>query len=146
MTADDLISPHFRAREVAYRRRGRIYLPDAISLRALSQTLALVLEPLRSAARSPIYVVPGGGYDPLRDADGEWISHRTSETTQHHHGGAVDFRIGARGAQPWDMGWASDWLEARLAALGIPGGIGVYDRDRFIHVDLRGWRARWRQT
>jgi len=148
---DDLITEHFSVREMAYRRRSRLYLPAGEALDALRRTCELVLEPLRAEADSPVHVLPGGGYDPLRDPEtGEWISHRTSPTTQHHLGGAVDFRIGARkAAQPWAPGWELDstarWLERRLRELGIPGGIGVYrtPNNRFIHIDLRPWRARW---
>jgi len=148
---DDLITEHFAVREMAYRRRGRLYLPCGDALDALRRTCGLVLEPLRQESGAPIYVLPGGGYDPLRDpATDEWISHRTSSTTQHHLGGAVDFRIGARSAtQPWQPGWGLEetvrWLELRLRELGVPGGIGVYRtiNNRFIHIDLRPWRARW---
>ncbi len=141
----DLITPHFRWSEVAYLHYDDTYTPDDAARRMIRLTCQLILEPLREHMGAPIYILPGGGYDPLRDADDVWISHRTSETTQHHHGGALDFRVGVSSAQAWDMGAALEWVDARLETLGIPGGLGVYlgAGNRFLHVDLRSPRARW---
>jgi len=174
--AADQITEHFAVGELAYRRRGRLYLPDEVALEALRRTCGLVLEPLRAEVNAEqglppghpdevgIYVLPGGGFDPLRDPrTGKWLSHRKSKTTQHHHGGAVDFRLGARRAgRAWAPGWSMERAAVRAAQLmaraGIPGGVGRYplqwvpDRKRpgrlkpindFVHGDLRDWRARW---
>ena len=143
---DDRITEHFRWSEIAYHHGGLIYLPGVVAMEAIRRTCELILEPLRMETGQPIHIVRGGGYDPLRDADGGWISHRRSETTQHHLGGALDFRVGTHWASgPFDVAAAAAWVERRLQAIGIPGGLGVYEqpRNRFVHVDLRSHRARW---
>ena len=35
--------------------------------------------------------------------------------------------------------------ETILAAKGIPGGIGLYEKDGFVHVDVRTAKSRWKQ-
>ena len=141
----------FALSEVAYRTRDRAYYPTGAPLDAIRRTVSEVLGPLREACGLPIYILRGGGFDPLRDPEsGVWVSHRKSGTTKHHAGGALDFRIGSAARakawpRPWSLMSTYRWVESRLADLGIPGGLGLYDaeRNRFIHVDLRTFRARW---
>ena len=142
------ITEHFRWAEVAYRRRGRVYWPCPVAQAALRRTCELVLEPLRALAGRPVHILAGGGYDPLRDESGAWVSHRAEGSkTRHHLGGALDFRVGARKAsEPWELMATAAWVEALLADLKIGGGLGLYPgpRNGFLHIDLRAKRARWK--
>jgi len=141
----DRITEHFRWAEVAYHAGCVTYEPDSCARRMIQLTCQLILEPLREHVGGPVYIIGGGGYDPLTNDAGEWVSHRTSCTTQHHHGGALDFRVGVSSNEPWDLDDAHEWIERRLDELGIPGGVGIYpgSSNRFIHVDLRTPAARW---
>ena len=152
MKGTNKLSSHFTVGEVAYHARdGKTYYPDAHAFDMLRMTCTLILEPMREAYAAkvhetiPIYILSGGGYDPLYDASGKWISHRSSKTTQHHHGGAIDFRIGVKKAVDWDIQWAYQFVLDRLEALGIEGGVGLYadGKNLFVHIDLRQKRARW---
>lgn len=138
MIINDNITEHFKVSEVAYRRHGEVYLPGPHAYDMIRLNLTLIVEPMRKVWGSPISIVDGGGYDPLRDESGKWVSHRTSPTTQHHVGGALDIRI-----KGWDIYEARMWIENRLKELGIGGGLGIYPKDNFIHVDVRQQRARW---
>lgn len=145
--------PYFRLSEfqyVCHRRsphRGQIYLPSASALKNLQRLVQLVLCPLRAHFGLPVYILSGGGYDPLRDPEtGLWVSHRRSKITQHRVGHAADFRVGARRAsEAWPLARTVNWILGRLQKLEIPGGVGVYaaERNCFLHVDLRSKRGRW---
>lgn len=151
--------PHFKWGEFAYHRGTKVYLPDAVAQMALRWTLRLFLVPLRQRLGESVNVVRGGGYDPVYDPDtGVYVSHRGTfeegtgrllrpSGTQHHHGGAVDFRVGATSAADvWTIDEVYAWLERRAELLGVGSvGMNLYPREQrkgkwvnnFIHIDTR---------
>ncbi len=133
---------------------GEMLLPEVGSPAALGieRTVQLVLGPLRVECGLPIFIVGGGGYDPLRHPEtGIYVSHRGNtekpSTTQHRFG-ALDLRVGhsRRGPSfpaPWTYGRVGAWLRRQLSDLEIEGGLGRYTVDCFWHIDLRARGARW---
>jgi len=159
LNAEILPGAPFHWREVVYTccrgpHRGQRYAPDEEAQAAIRRCVEIFAWPMRQACGLPIFIVGGGGYDPLRDPEtGIYVSHRGSaqkpSTTQHHHGGALDLRIGSsrRGrayAPPWGLDRAHVFLEEQARKAGIGAGIGIYRTDNFLHADVRPKRGRWR--
>jgi len=114
------LSPHFDASEFACKDCGRT---------KISGELVSALEDLRTLAGLAIIIDAGYRCPDHNKAVGGVSG------SQHLEGTAADIRIPPLGVQAmYDL------------ALKIPafanGGIGVYDSN-FIHVDVRGVKARW---
>ena len=138
MKLNERITRHFTWKEMVYRHKGTIYMPTAHAANIIQLNCVMILEPLRKyMGDKPITILPGGAYDPIYDKKGRWISHRSSPTTKHNTG-ALDIRIAG-----WDMEKAYRFVNGRFSELGIGGGLGWYEKDNFLHIDLRITRARW---
>lgn len=116
------LSQHFSAKELACPCCGRL---------VVCQMLVDSLEELRGLLQQPLYI--NSGY--------RCAEHNASvggvHNSLHTKGMAADVRASGVSA-----------LSLFSFALKIPafahGGIGLYRNERFIHVDVRGKRARWR--
>lgn len=99
-------------------------------LRAVKPTLVAALQVLRYLAGVPIHITSGCRCRRWNTLKGGGIR------SQHLKGRAADIVI--TGLEPEEM---------KDLALDVPafrdGGIGVYPENGFIHVDVRGRRARW---
>lgn len=93
-----------------------------------------VLEPLRKEIGRPITIIAGGG---LRTKE---LNERIggAPKSQHLIGNAADIRV--EGYSPKRLFKILDSLQKKQII--TRGGLAWYDR--FVHVDRRGQRARWR--
>jgi len=96
----------------------------------VSVDLVMALQELRDKAGVPIAVTSGVRCDAWNEKVGG------SKRSQHILGKAADIVI--RGAEP-----AEAMELAVLVDAFRDGGIGVYPDNGFIHVDVRGRKARW---
>jgi len=114
------LSPHFTQQELACRCCGELHI---------EQRLVNALETLRELATTAV-VVHDAYRCPKHNAEVGGVP-----DSQHTQGLAADIRIPGLSLQ-----------EMFDLALRVPefaeGGIGVYDGG-FLHVDVRGTRARW---
>jgi zinc D-Ala-D-Ala carboxypeptidase len=100
-------------------------LPPTVSPRLLQG-----LEKFRALLDKPVIITSGWrSTGSNREIGG-------SPTSQHVSGKAADITV--RGVSVIDM-----YRTALLVPEFREGGIGVYPEENFIHVDVRGWRARW---
>lgn len=119
-----LVSADFHLREYACQCCGR-YSP-------LTVELVLALQELRDLIGKPIHVNSG-----VRCANHN-ASVGGSKSSQHLTGRAVDVVVG---------GMSPEELEscAKKVHSFVNGGIGVYASKGFVHLDVRGKIARWRE-
>ncbi len=114
------LSPHFSRKELECRCCGRL---------VVNHTLLDGLEALRKLAGVPV-IVHAGYRCPQHNQDVGGVP-----KSEHTRGLAADIRLPGLSLQ-----------RMYELALEIPqfagGGIGAYDGD-FLHVDVRGHRARW---
>lgn len=119
------LSPHF----------SKIELEDPTTHECKMDPHLLVgLERLRNLANVPVY--PTSGYrSPAHNAEVGGVGH-----SEHMEGKACDLKIKVNGR------WLTTF-ELFVLAEEIDefrnGGIGIYPGEDFIHVDVRGTRARW---
>lgn len=115
------LSAHFNKAEFADRVTGECKVnPDLIN----------ALEEMRSLAGRPIRI-DSGYRDPARNKEVGGVSH-----SQHLVGNAADIAI--EGMTTYELYVLADQVEAFQH-----GGIGIYPGENFLHVDVRGIRARW---
>jgi uncharacterized protein YcbK (DUF882 family) len=116
------LSEHFSRREFACRCGCGYDVPNQRLLLALEKLRATLGKPIRinSACRCRAHNAKVGG----------------ASDSQHVQGNAADIRV--RGLSPRDL-----YYEAIRVPDFDAGGIGVYPRDGFVHVDVRDRRARW---
>ncbi len=117
------LSPHFKVKELASRDGARPVVLDP--------RLPVVLEAIRSLAGKPLHI--NSGYrSPSHNA-----KVGGNPRSRHMYGQAADVRC--PGLTPDELG--------RLAEQVMPdwGGIGVYAKKGFVHVDVRPERSRWRE-
>ena len=98
----------------------------------IDESLIAALQELRGRAREPIRVLSGYRCKYHNEAVGGKIN------SQHITGKAADITIN---------GWSvrEMFLMARSVPEFFNGGIGQYLSKGFIHVDVRGEQARWRE-
>lgn len=118
------LSAHFNAREFIDPREPN--LPPVVSPRLLQG-----LEKFRELIGGKPVIITSGwrSTSSNREIGG-------SPTSQHVSGKAADITV--RGVSVIDM-----YRTALLVPEFREGGIGVYPEENFIHVDVRGWSARW---
>src|SRR5512146_3069105 len=115
------LSPHFSKSEFADHKTGECVVNPA---------LVAALEELRSLVGKTIHI-DSGYRSPSTNAAEGGVSH-----SQHMLGNAADISID--GMDTYKLYVAADQVPAFAS-----GGIGVYPGESFIHVDVRGERARW---
>ena len=96
----------------------------------MNPSLIIALEALRSIVGRPIHIDSGYRSPGTNESVGG-VSH-----SQHIMGNAAD--ISVEGMDTWQLYVAADQLLAFRH-----GGVGIYPGENFIHVDVRGERARW---
>ena len=94
--------------------------------------LVEALQLLRSLVGLPIHV-NSGVRCPKHNAS---KAVKGATDSQHLLGRAADIVI--QGLDPWEM-----FENAMVITAFRYGGVGVYPENGFIHVDVRGFRARW---
>ena len=128
----------FRYRSSLFRKDGRLYVgidPDILHKAVELQ------ENLRAKGYNP---------DAIRITSG----HRTplhnrivggARASRHQRGDALDLRIGDVDRSGWadrrDKQIVLRILDGRI--IGSRGGLGLYPGTQTVHMDLRGYRARW---
>lgn len=133
MMPNGKVSAHFRYQEFATHDGTPIPVK---AVPGLKKHAARFLEPMR-AEFGPCHVVSGYRHERYnrsiggaRDSQHDWDKHPT--------GNATDL-IFAKGS-PREWGAFAAKIRART---GGGGGIGVYTRQGFVHVDSRPYRADW---
>jgi uncharacterized protein YcbK (DUF882 family) len=124
----DKPSEHFSWRELDR------YGDRTASATANLQLLADALEVVRAEAMCPIGITPNGGY---HGAKMDEAGHKRSPGSQHRKGKAAD--LVPKGISLIEL----HRIILRLMRDGkIPkGGVGRYGS--FVHIDIRGYNARW---
>ncbi len=119
------ITPHFRIREFSCK--------DGSNVIKLDTRLPELLERIRAACGNKPLVINSGYRTTAHNA-----KNGGAANSQHVHGTAADIVI--NGVAPLTVAKAA---EAALSALGIPGGVCLYTKKNFVHVDVRPtkWRA-----
>ena len=112
------LAPHFAEKEFACRCCGMVIV---------SMELVTKLEEMRQAMGKPIIVSSGYRCPRHNRAVGGAIN------SYHMKGLAADIHV---------VGYTAEQLAALAFRFGFDG-IGVYRRGNYIHVDVRGYRARW---
>ena len=112
------LSPNFHVDEFCSKGNGDLKLNGELIMR---------LERLRKELKSPIHITSG-----YRDS---WYNRKVggARNSMHLQGRAADITSPNRSVV--EMAVAAD-------KVGF-NGIGKYHRQGFVHVDVRGWRARW---
>lgn len=155
--ADVLVSPHFTLGQFACKQPGN---PRYLALtRALVLKLEATLEEVnRSGRAAPTLHVMSGYRTPAYNRS---IGNRTSYS-RHLWGDAADVFVDIDGdgqMDDWTGDGRSDYRDARIlvglvekavergGARVRPGGLSLYRRNPshgpFVHLDARGYRARW---
>ena len=99
------------------------------------ETLAVQLQMLRDRVQAPIVIVSAFRSLEYNRRIG------SKDTSQHVQGRAADIRV--LGVDVQEL--AKICEELMDTGRWIQGGIGVYPKDNFVHVDTRGSRSRWSQ-
>lgn len=115
-------SPHFSDAELACPHCG---------VNACTKELVDALEDLRCTIGVSIHI-----NDAYRCPEHNASIPNAAKNSQHQLGKAADIRI--QGLNPKQMYKAACKIEAFRV-----GGIGVAQKQGYIHVDVRGYRARW---
>lgn len=156
---DVALSPHFRLRQFLCKQEGDEVAPRYL---VLSERLIVKLEVILEAAnargwRTDGFTVMSGYRTPAYNA-----SLGNGENSRHIYGGAADIFIDTDGDGVMDDLNRDGVLDRQDAALlydlveslseeageaWLAGGLGEYGPNAwhgaFVHVDERGWRARW---
>jgi hypothetical protein len=158
--ADLPVSQHFRLRDFLTHDQARVW-PKYLALREpLLDKLELVVEELRAMGVGVGRLrVMSGFRTPQYNAQGVGAGGRVSDS-RHQYGDAADVFV-TDGGRDWmtdlNRDGRVDLRDARLLASAaervetahpeLVGGIGVYPatgaHGPFVHIDVRGTRARW---
>lgn len=92
--------------------------------------LVAALQELRDLAKAPVFVVSGYRCPKHNAAVGG------AKASQHMQGKAADIVI--KGLSPYQVYRLAEKVEAFKN-----GGLGMYPQHGFVHVDVRGHKARW---
>ncbi|MCP1676344.1 hypothetical protein J2T57_003505 [Natronocella acetinitrilica] len=157
-TADALVSPHFRLGQFVSKQGGEY--PRYVVLRPrLLLLLEAILEELRAEG------LPVATLEVMSGFRTPWYNGHigNSQYSRHVWGGAADIYIDQRAphgrmddlngdgrSDVNDARWLAavvDRLQRRSGPQNFMGGIGIYGprphRGPFVHVDVRGFEARW---
>jgi hypothetical protein len=160
--ADTPISEHFRLRDFLTKDQGAVWPKYLVLREPLIDKLELVLSELQQmgVAASRLRVM-SGFRTPQYNAQGVGAGGRVQDS-RHQYGDAADVYV-VNGARDWmtdlNRDGRVDTGDARLLAAAaarveqrhpeLVGGIGVYPatgaHGPFVHIDVRGTRARWGQ-
>jgi hypothetical protein len=158
--ADTPISEHFRLRDFLTKDQGPVWPKYLVLREPLVDKLELVLDELRGMgiAASRLRVM-SGFRTPQYNQQGVGAGGRVQDS-RHQYGDAADVYV-VNGARDWmsDLNGDGrvDTRDARVLATAaerveqkhpeLVGGIGVYTATSahgpFVHIDVRGQRARW---
>jgi Peptidase M15 len=158
--ADTPISEHFRLRDFLTKDQGPVWPKYLVLREPLVDKLELVLDELRGmgVAASRLRVM-SGFRTPQYNQQGVGAGGRVQDS-RHQYGDAADVYV-VNGARDWmsDLNGDGrvDTRDARVLATAaerveqkhpeLVGGIGVYTATSahgpFVHIDVRGNRARW---
>ena len=106
---------------------------------SVSETLLNALEKLRLLVERPIHILSGCRCWEHNHLSGGAL--KSQHLCEDHDGKAIDTRaadIYIAGVRPRQMFRAAMQVDEFRG-----GGIGIYEGQGFIHVDVRGIRARW---
>lgn len=120
-------SPHFGTHELSSKRTGMLPVQHWPAMGCLVGQLHII----RLQWGVPIHIVSG-----YRDYG--------NPTSQHREGRAADIRV--EGVPYYEV---AETIEEMIAAgVLMQGGLGIYDMegDHWVHYDIRGTKARWRQA
>jgi hypothetical protein len=158
--ADTPISEHFRLRDFLTKDQGNVWPKYLVLREPLVDKLELVLDELRSMGIPATRLrVMSGFRTPQYNAQGVGAGGRASDS-RHQYGDAADVYV-VNGSRDWmsdlngdgrvdtrDAGVlasAAERVERKFPQL--IGGIGIYKATSahgpFVHIDVRGNRARW---
>ncbi|HPZ44442.1 MAG TPA: D-Ala-D-Ala carboxypeptidase family metallohydrolase [Bacillota bacterium] len=112
------LSENFAAKEFACRCCGKVLVHPE---------LVRKLQALRSAAGAPVVITSG---------------YRCAGHNRECGGAANSYHLFGMAADIWVGGMSTRQL-AELAERAGFDGIGIYPEQAFVHVDVRGYRARW---
>jgi hypothetical protein len=160
-TADLPVSQHFRLRDFLTHDQARVWPKYLVLREPLVDKLELVFDELRAmgVAAGRLRVM-SGFRTPQYNAQGVGAGGRVQDS-RHQYGDAADVYVVADGARDWmadlDRNGRVDLRDARLLAAAaarvevahpeLVGGIGIYPATSahgpFVHIDVRGTRARW---
>lgn len=116
--AGEKLCEHFEAKEFACHCCGRVLVHPE---------LVRKLEGLRSAVGAPVNVTSG---------------YRCASYNQECGGVENSCHLFGMAADIWVSGVATRELAALAESVGFDG-IGIYPEQGFVHVDVRGYQARW---
>ena len=158
--AETPISEHFRLRDFLTKDQARVWPKYLVLREPLVDKLELVLAELRAmGVRANRLRVMSGFRTPQYNAQGVGAGGRASDS-RHQYGDAADVYV-VNGDREWmsDLNGDGrvDTKDARVLAAAaerveqrhpdLVGGIGVYTATSahgpFVHIDVRGKRARW---
>lgn len=133
------VSAHFRYAEF-YCRDGTPFPAADVNLRALERHCKVLLEPMRarfgachvmSAYRHRVYNASIGG---VPDSFHIW----DDDMRRRYPATDLIFATGTPNQ------WGVEARRLMVASNGGKGGVGIYTRQGFVHVDLRAYVASWR--
>jgi len=158
--ADTPISDHFRLRDFLTKDQGSVWPKYLVLREPLVDKLELVLDELRGMGiQANRLRVMSGFRTPQYNAQGVGAGGRANDS-RHQYGDAADVYV-VNGSRDWmsDLNGDGrvDTRDARVLASAaerverkfpeLTGGIGVYKatdaHGPFVHIDVRGNRARW---
>ena len=122
MKMSERLAPNFMSHEFACKHCGK--LPE----KGMSTYLIVLLQLFRNAVGKPL-IITSGYRCPVHNRNLGGASN-----SQHLKGTAVDILI--------PEGMTVDKMAEIADKIGF-NGIGKYYKDNFLHVDVRGTRARW---
>ncbi len=158
--ADTPISDHFRLRDFLTKDQGSVWPKYLVLREPLVDKLELLLDELRGMGiQADRLRVMSGFRTPQYNALGVGAGGRASDS-RHQYGDAADVYV-VNGARDWmsDLNGDGrvDTRDARVLASAVEqverkypeltGGVGIYQatdaHGPFVHIDVRGKRARW---
>lgn len=158
--ADTPISEHFRLRDFLTKDQGNVWPKYLVLREPLVDKLELLLDELRGMGiQADRLRVMSGFRTPQYNALGVGAGGRASDS-RHQYGDAADVYV-VNGARDWmsDLNGDGrvDTRDARVLASAVEqverkypeltGGVGIYQatdaHGPFVHIDVRGKRARW---
>jgi len=157
---DTPVSEHFRLRDFLTHDQGAVWPKYLVLKEPLVDKLELVMDELRDMGVNVSRMrVMSGFRTPQYNQQGVGAGGRVQDS-RHQYGDAADVYI-VNGARDWmsdlDGNGRTDIRDAKLLATAadrgerehpdLVGGIGVYPATSahgpFVHIDVRGTRARW---
>ncbi|MEQ1690974.1 MAG: D-Ala-D-Ala carboxypeptidase family metallohydrolase, partial [Gemmatimonas sp.] len=157
---DTPVSDHFRLRDFLTHDQGTVWPKYLVLREPLVDKLELVMDELRDMG-VPVerLRVMSGFRTPQYNAQGVGAGGRAQDS-RHQYGDAADVYV-VNGSRDWmsdlDRNGKIDTRDARLLAMAadrverahpdLVGGVGVYPATSahgpFVHIDVRGTKARW---